>query len=389
MVMLGELGGDLEYKVVEALKEGLITKPVIAWCIGTISKHFAGEVQFGHAGAKAGADRETADAKNAALKEAGAIVPDSFDEFPEKIREVCEKLVSEGKIGEIHEPPVPELPMDYAKAVKLGKIRKPTNFICTISDDRGEEATYCGLPISEVVEKGYSIADVIGLLWFKKKFPEWASKFIDMVIKVVADHGPCVSGAHNAKVTARAGKDLMSALATGILTIGPRFGGAIDGAAKYFKFAKEQGMDPYEFVDYMKNVEKIPIPGIGHRIKSTKNPDKRVELLKNFAKENFPSTELLNYALEVEKVTTSKKENLILNVDGTIGVLLVDMFTNLGYSGAEIDELINAGAFNAFFVLGRSIGFIGHILDEKRLAMPLYRHPWDDVLYDVKRPEGT
>jgi len=387
MVVLGEVGGELEYKVAEAIKSGLITKPVIAWCIGTIAKHFGGEVQFGHAGAKAGADRETADAKNRALKEAGAIVPDSFNDFPEVIREVYEDLKRKGEIGEIEEPEVPPVPEDYAKAVKAGKVRRPTNFICTISDDRGEEATYCGIPISEVVEKDYSIADVIGLLWFKKKFPAWASKFIDMVIKVVADHGPAVSGAHNAKVTARAGKDLMSCLATGILTIGPRFGGAIDGAAKYFKMAKEKGMDPYEFVDYMKNVEKIPIPGIGHRIKSTKNPDKRVELLKNFAKENFPSTELLDYALEVEKVTTAKKENLILNVDGTIGVLLVDMFRNLGYTDEEIDELINAGAFNAFFVLGRSIGFIGHILDEKRLAMPLYRHPWDDILYDVKRPE--
>lgn len=210
-----------------------------------------------------------------------------------------------------------------------------------------------------------------------------------MVIKVVADHGPAVSGAHNTKVTARAGKDLMSSIVTGILTIGPRFGGAIDGAAKYFKMAKEKGMDPVDFVDYMKKVEKIPIPGIGHRIKSTKNPDKRVELLKNFAKENFPSTELLDYALEVEKVTTSKKENLILNVDGTIGVLLVDMFRALGYSDEQIDELINAGAFNAFFVLGRTIGFIGHYLDEKRLDMPLYRHPTDDILYDVKRPEGA
>ncbi len=387
MVVLGEVGGELEYKVAEAIKSGLITKPVIAWCIGTIAKHFGGEVQFGHAGAKAGADRETADAKNRALREAGAIVPDSFNDFPEVIREVYEDLKAKGEIGEIEEPEVPPIPEDYAKAIKAGKVRRPTNFICTISDDRGEEATYCGIPISEVVEKDYSIADVIGLLWFKKKFPAWASKFIDMVIKVVADHGPAVSGAHNAKVTARAGKDLMSCLATGILTIGPRFGGAIDGAAKYFKMAKERGMDPYEFVDYMKNVEKIPIPGIGHRIKSTKNPDKRVELLKNFAKENFPSTELLDYALEVEKVTTAKKENLILNVDGTIGVLLVDMFRNLGYADEEIDELINAGAFNAFFVLGRSIGFIGHILDEKRLAMPLYRHPWDDILYDVRRPE--
>jgi hypothetical protein len=32
-----------------------------------------------------------------------------------------------------------------------------------------------------------------------------------------ADHGPCVSGAHNAIVTARAGKDLVSSLVSGIL----------------------------------------------------------------------------------------------------------------------------------------------------------------------------
>ncbi len=387
MIMLGEVGGELEYRVVEALEKGLITKPLIAWCIGTIAKHFGGEVQFGHAGAKAGADRETADAKNRALREAGALVPDSFNDIPELIRSVYEDLKAKGEIGEIEEPEVPPIPEDYDKARKAGKVRRPTHFICTISDDRGEEATYCGVPISEVVEKGYSIADVIGLLWFKRKFPKWASDFIDMVIKIVADHGPAVSGAHNAKVTARAGKDLISSLVTGLLTIGPRFGGAIDGAAKYFKMAKEKGIDPFEFVEYMKKVKKKPIPGIGHRIKSTKNPDKRVELLKNYAKENFPSTELLDYALEVEKVTTAKKENLILNVDGTIGVLLVDMFRSLGFSEAEIDELIEAGAFNAFFVLGRSIGFIGHILDEKRLAMPLYRHPWDDILYDVKRPE--
>ncbi len=389
MVLLGEVGGTLELRVAEAIKEGKITKPVIAWCIGTISKFFGGEVQFGHAGAKAGAEAETADAKNAALREAGAYVPSSFNELPELIRGVYEELHAKGEIPDIQEPEVPPIPEDYAKALKEGKVRKPTNFICTISDDRGEEATYCGVPISEVVEKGYTIADVIGLLWFKQKFPHWASQFLDMVIKVVADHGPAVSGAHNTKVTARAGKDLMSSIVTGILTIGPRFGGAIDGAAKYFKMAKEKGMDPVEFVDYMKKVEKIPIPGIGHRIKSTKNPDKRVELLKDFAKENFPSTELLEYALEVEKVTTSKKENLILNVDGTIGVLLVDMFRALGYSDEQIEELINAGAFNAFFVLGRTIGFIGHYLDEKRLDMPLYRHPTDDILYDVKRPEGT
>lgn len=36
------------------------------------------------------------------------------------------------------------------------------------------------------------------------------------------------------------------------------------------------------------------------------NPDMRVTIIKNFVNENFPDTPLLKYALEVEKITTSK-----------------------------------------------------------------------------------
>ncbi len=378
MVLLGEVGGTEEYKVIEAVKSGKIKKPIIAWCIGTIAKHFSSGVQFGHAGASANADAETAAAKNKAMAEAGIYVPNSFNDLPAKIKEVYTKLRNEGVIGEIEEPVLNKLPAT----------RKAKNFICTISDDRGDEATYCGYPISAVAtpDTGFSIGDVMSLLWFKKRYPKWATNFIETVIKTVADHGPAVSGAHNARVTARAGKDVISSVVSGLLTIGPRFGGAIDGAAKYFKYGHENGLTPSEFIDYMKK-QGIPIPGIGHRIKSVRNPDLRVSGLKKYASEHFPSTPLLDYALEVEKLTTSKKDNLILNVDGTIGVLMIDMWRALGYSDEEMDVFIEAGALNAFFVLGRCIGFIGHVLDEKRLAMPMYRHPWDDILYDVKKAE--
>ena len=36
------------------------------------------------------------------------------------------------------------------------------------------------------------------------------------------------------------------------------------------------------------------------------NPDMRVVILKEFVKANFPTTPLLDYAIEVEKITTSK-----------------------------------------------------------------------------------
>lgn len=378
MLLLGEVGGIEEYKVIDAVKSGKITKPIIAWCIGTIAKHYSSGVQFGHAGASANAERETADAKNKAMAEAGIYVPESFNDLPNKIAEVYSKLKAQGVICDIEEPALKTVP----------KVRRNKQFICTISDDRGDEATYAGFPISSVAtpDTGKGIGDVISLLWFKKQYPKWATDFIETVIKTVADHGPAVSGAHNAKVTARAGKSVVESLVTGLLTIGPRFGGAIDDAAKYFKYANDNSMTPTDFINYMKK-EGIPIPGIGHRIKSLRNPDLRVVGLKKFAAEYFPSTPLLDYALTVEQLTTSKKDNLILNVDGTIGILMVDMWRALGYSEAEINEFITSGTLNAFFIAGRTIGFIGHVLDEKRLAMPMYRHPMDDILYDVQMAE--
>jgi ATP citrate (pro-S)-lyase len=159
-----------------------------------------------------------------------------------------------------------------------------------------------------------------------------------MCLQLTADHGPAVSGAMTTVITTRAGKDLVSSLVAGLLTIGDRFGGALDGAAREFSRAKDTGLTPREFVDSMRRANKL-IPGIGHKIKSKANPDMRVELVKDFAKKNFPSVEMLDYALAVEDVTSSKKDTLILNVDGCIAVCFCDLLRNSGaFSSEEADE---------------------------------------------------
>jgi hypothetical protein len=53
----------------------------------------------------------------------------------------------------------------------------------------------------------------------------------------------------NTIVASRAGKDLISSLASGLLTIGSRFGGALDEAATMFSNARDTGLTPREFVD--------------------------------------------------------------------------------------------------------------------------------------------
>merc|ERR1712060_907887 len=113
-------------------------------------------------------------------------------------------------------------------------------------------------------------------------------QFLDMCMTICADHGPAVSGAHSTIVAARAGNDLISSLCSGLLTIGPRFGGALDDAAKMFTKAADAAVTPKQFVNDCKK-NNILIMGIGHRIKSKTNPDKRVELVKTYAMDHFKS----------------------------------------------------------------------------------------------------
>lgn len=66
----------------------------------------------------------------------------------------------------------------------------------------------------------------------------------------------------------------------------------------------------------------------------------------------------------------------------TTTALFLDLLSSSGsFTQKEADDIIAVGYLNGLFVLARSIGLIGHSLDQKRLQQPLYRHAWEDVLY--------
>lgn len=257
LLLLGEVGGVEEYRVIDAVKNGTITKPVVAWAIGTCASMFKTEVQFGHAGSFANSQLETAKMKNKSMKDAGIYVPDTFEDLPQLLGQVYQGLVKNGTIKPQPEPVPPKIPIDYSWAQELGLIRKPAAFISTISDDRGQELLYAGMPISDVFKEEIGIGGVMSLLWFRRRLPDYACRFLEMVLMLTADHGPAVSGAMNTIITTRAGKDLISALVSGLLTIGSRFGGALDGAAEEFTKASDKGLSPRDFVDTMRKENKL------------------------------------------------------------------------------------------------------------------------------------
>jgi ATP citrate (pro-S)-lyase len=77
-----------------------------------------------------------------------------------------------------------QVPMDYTWARRLGLVRKPANFISSISDDRGDELSYAGMPISEVFSENIGIGGVVSLLWFRRRLPDYATTFIEMILMV-------------------------------------------------------------------------------------------------------------------------------------------------------------------------------------------------------------
>ena len=312
-------------------------------------------MKFGHAGAKEGPmGQGTANAKREAFEKAGILVPGSFKALGRMIGEIHQDLTLEGKVkprkGRGREK-VPDLPKTVEKAISDHDVLLEPMISSTICDDRGDEPLYAGYPASELAEQGYQVEHVVGLLWLGRLLTPQEVAVVRRILILTADHGPCVSGAFATILAACAGIPLAQSVAAGLLMIGPRFGGAVTDAAHYFKYGVDQGMSVDAYLAYMKK-EVGPVPGIGHRVKSLRNPDKRVQSLISCVREQGFPTLHLDFALAVEKKTTLKKDNLILNVDGAIGAILTDM----GFPSE---------ALNGFFVLARTVGFTGHWLDQK------------------------
>jgi len=362
IVYYGELGGVDEYEIAELLKQQRLQKPIYAYVAGSISEMFEVPPQFGHAKAMAKKGEETAQAKKQALKDVGAHIADSFDEFVRMIQ-----TMPSGKINTRTDNtellPVEDYTMDN---------RSKALFVSTISGDKNGVPTVLHTDLLEVVKSFSYPKLVMSLLLGKEIQSKELEAFVEFVLKLAVDHGPYQSGVVNTMVTARAGKDLVSSLVAGLLTIGPRFGGATNEAAYNWITGVVNGLSAHEFVEQYAKRGDI-IQGIGHLKYRADNPDPRVSGLLQFT-EGLSEKTYITFAQEVEKVTTSKKGNLILNVDGSIAAVLLDLLKEKeGYSQQELKKLAEIEFFNALFVLSRSVGFVAHYLDQRRIDEGLFR----------------
>ena len=87
IAIFGEIGGSQEERVAEMMANGEVSKPVVAFIGGRAATP---GVRFSHAGAIVEGGRGTHAGKVAALRAAGAVVVDAFDELPAAVVKVLE-----------------------------------------------------------------------------------------------------------------------------------------------------------------------------------------------------------------------------------------------------------------------------------------------------------
>ncbi|MBU6323630.1 hypothetical protein KGQ55_03000 [Patescibacteria group bacterium] len=357
LVYFGELGGEDEYEIAAMMKEKKFTKPLVAYIAGVIDEAFDEHMQFGHAKALVARQDESARAKRSALREAGAEAPDTFPEF---LRAFTNLPGKEKRDTTISIEPLMNREKSILSTREIIDLEHAPTFI------RGKKLAPAGA--------GAFVRATLAALLGKEPRSPVTSAFTEALFTLSLDHGGAVSGAVNTMITARAGKDLVSSLAAGLLTIGPRFGGAVNDAAKAWQKGVSEGKPASEFVESETKGGKL-ILGIGHLKYRVGLDDPRVKALSEFASllKKHPH---YDFARSVEKVTTAKNGNLILNVDGTIAALMLDILSECeGYSEAELAELADAEFFNALFVIPRSVGFIAHFMEQKRNDEGLFRLP--------------
>jgi ATP citrate (pro-S)-lyase len=341
----------------------------LAYIAGIIDEAFDSHMQFGHAKALVARTDESARAKRLALRAAGASAPETFTQFLSEM-----KALPSGTISDT--------------VVAMSGIENRTKSILSTREIVDLENVPVFVKAGKLVkqkENAFAGATLHALLG--REVSAVTAAFVENIFELLIDHGGNVSGAVNTMVTARAGRDMATSISTGLLTVGPRFGGAVNEAARTWYEGVLSGHTPATFVKE-KNAAGLLLAGIGHRKYRVGIPDPRVEALSEFAAllKKHPH---YDFARAVEAITVAKSGSLILNVDGIMAALLLDILAECEkMSPQDLKEVIDIEFFNALFIIPRTVGFIAHFMEQKRNDEGLFRLP-DELLFVQKSQTAT
>jgi citrate synthase len=227
-------------------------------------------------------------------------------------------------------------------------------FQTSITNIKDGEEIIRGHKLEELIQER-SFVEVIYLLFQGELPSESHATMLNALLVAAIDHGPAVTSAMNARISASAGNSTHSALAAGVLGFGPRHGIAGEGAMRFFKeqvtMSNEQ--PNYDLSSVLQDLKDkgVRIPGYGHKVFIDTDP--RSDVLFGIAKEIGIFGQYSEFALQVkEELNKISSKPLPLNIDGTMAAILCDMG-------------MDARLGQTFFLISRTPGLLAQIHEEQ------------------------
>jgi citrate synthase len=236
---------------------------------------------------------------------------------------------------------------------------------------------------NKVVIRGYQVDQLMGKLSYaqmiylliKGELPNKSvGKMLDAILVSSVDHGVTPPSCQAAITAASTGASLNAALSAGILSINEFHGGAIENCMYVLEeginIVRKEKISVKKAADkivkrYSKNKKKIM--GYGHRIHTD---DPRTNKLYGLVVEYGISGKYIEMSEAIQNSLRKQiGKDLPINVDGAIAAVLCE----LGFP----PELANA-----FFIIARIPGLVGHIFEEKKRYKPMRRIDFSKAEYD-------
>lgn len=227
-------------------------------------------------------------------------------------------------------------------------------FSTTVSGHAEHGMELRGVPLDELIAK----ADFVSTLYLSltgKQPTEGQKKLLNAILVASLDHGINPASGFVPRVVTASGNDVLTAMASTLLALGPYHGGALTPAMEVFARIDAEGKTDVEAAalalikEYRQ--QKKRVPGFGHPHYTDQDP--RAQQLFAMAREAQLPERFMDIALTVETLLEQElARKLVLNIDGAIAALF-----------ATFDFEPRVG--NALFGLARVAGSIAHIAEEQ------------------------
>lgn len=227
------------------------------------------------------------------------------------------------------------------------------------------EISVRGYPIEELASKRL-FGDVVYLLLTGELPTGNQGRLVEAILIACCEHGLASPSADAVRFVASSGVPLQTAVAAGISSIGDVHGGAIEPCARILKEAVQAGKTASDVLQDLR-AQKRRMPGFGHPVHSE---DPRTLVMLRLANQRDlvgPHTQL---AQRIEDATAEVLgKRLPMNVDGVIAGLMCDM---------GIDPALG----KAFFIIGRSPGYVAHAHEQMTVERPFKAAGIDEIVYN-------